>query len=216
MLLGEPTLVFWRVGDLFEAMRASQEMGLPLTSFGVGRRRGARPDPSSTRRPGELASEPPVYTLLQKAPGRRGARPGPDRRVYTKALAGVYTFRDPGSVYTSLRTSRMVSMVSTFGEARQHAGPDDLARARRPLGRFSTLPLGRSRSSVRGDPTARSFPETRPIPADGVEKPSEIASKRPPPSNRPPDTSTPRFVPPPPPGRQPTRRPRPPRRRYHR
>ena len=32
MLLGEPTLVFWRVGDLFEAMRASREMGLPLTS----------------------------------------------------------------------------------------------------------------------------------------------------------------------------------------
>ena len=39
------------------------------------------------------------------------------------------------------------------------------------------VPLGRSRSSVRGDPTARSFPETQPIPACGFGKPSEIASE---------------------------------------
>ena len=32
MQLGEPVLVFWRVGDLLEALRASREMGLPLTS----------------------------------------------------------------------------------------------------------------------------------------------------------------------------------------
>ena len=83
--------------------------------------------------------------------GRRGARPGPDRRVYTQARAGVYTFRGSRSVYTC-------------------SGLSDLDRARRPLGRFSTLPLplGESRSAVRGDPAARSFPETRPIPACGL------------------------------------------------
>ena len=32
MVDGEPTLVFWRVRDLFEAFRASRDMGLPLTS----------------------------------------------------------------------------------------------------------------------------------------------------------------------------------------
>ena len=29
---GEPTLVFWRVRDLLEALKAADEMGLPLTS----------------------------------------------------------------------------------------------------------------------------------------------------------------------------------------
>ena len=32
MLCGEPMLVFWRVGDLIEALDASRDMGLPLTS----------------------------------------------------------------------------------------------------------------------------------------------------------------------------------------
>lgn len=29
---GEPTLVFWRVRDLSEALQAAHDMGLPLTS----------------------------------------------------------------------------------------------------------------------------------------------------------------------------------------
>ena len=32
MAAGEPTLVFWRVDDLMEALAASRDMGLPLTS----------------------------------------------------------------------------------------------------------------------------------------------------------------------------------------
>ena len=31
MVLGEPTLVFWRIEDLLEALQASCDMGLPLT-----------------------------------------------------------------------------------------------------------------------------------------------------------------------------------------
>ncbi len=32
MVLGEPTLVFWRIEDLLEALQAAADMGLPLTS----------------------------------------------------------------------------------------------------------------------------------------------------------------------------------------
>jgi len=32
MVGGEPTLVFWRVRDLSEALQAAHDMGLPLTS----------------------------------------------------------------------------------------------------------------------------------------------------------------------------------------
>jgi len=32
MVGGEPTLVFWRVQDLLEALKAADDMGLPVTS----------------------------------------------------------------------------------------------------------------------------------------------------------------------------------------
>ena len=79
----------------------------PLTTVSAPLRSCRNPGSGVSTRPPATGTHPcpspePVYrrrtpapprsiTLLQKAPGRRGARPGPDRRVYTRARAGVYT-----------------------------------------------------------------------------------------------------------------------------
>ena len=100
MQLGEPVLVFWRVGDLYEALQASRAIGPAADQSGVGRRRGDRPAPPSPRRSGELALRPDRGPTIRAGAGRPrqvdGDR-GPNRaRIHPTPTPPEIPIVDPG------------------------------------------------------------------------------------------------------------------------